>query len=381
VELRRLPGPNIVTDDIIPTLKLRLIMEDWMLADGVVEQLETDRIVYVALGLVNSNYDLVTEALNSRVDAIGGFYLPEENIVYVVGNGFYGIQKYVYAHEYGHAIQDASFDLTGLGVYPTCTKPAQTCSAIMSLVEGDASLAQNQWFETYPPELESQDILSFTPPTSYFQDVPAPEYFEQNTQFPYTYGLEFVTYLYESGGWNAVNRAYQFLPETTEQIIHPEKYAQRERPIYIDYPDLTAIVTDGWEIIQSDALGEWATYLLLAYNDYDSAQQPIAEAKVAAAGWGNDRVEVLYNAETDETLLTAFWTWDSQTDANEFYNSLNAYLASRYQDTRVSDPSGTCWFLNNQKSCIYRQDKQILWLQSENLDMLDAAKEKFTAFP
>lgn len=382
VDVRELPGPNTVEDDIIPSLKLKLILQDWMLEDGVLESLENDDIGYKALGFVNSNYDLVTEALNSRVDSIGGLYLPEENRIYVVGNGFFGIQKYIYAHEYTHAIQDASFDLNGLGVYPYCTLSTQKCLAIMSLVEGDASLSADLWFETFPPELEYQDILSFKPSNLFFQGITPPVYFEQNAMFPYTYGQKFVQYLYQNGGWNSVNRAYQYLPETTEQIIHPEKYDARERPTGINYPDLTAIARDGWEIIRSDSLGEWETFLLLAYNDYAAAQQPVEEAEIAAAGWGGDQYSVLYNDETDETLLSVYWTWDTQNDSDEFYNGLKKYLVARFHDSQISDTStGICWNYNNVQSCVYRQDKRILWLQSDNIEMLEKAKALFTAFP
>ena len=382
VEIRGLPGPSTVDADVIPSLKLKMILEDWMMNGSVAAELQDDEIAYKALGFVNSNYDLVTEALNSRVDSIGGFYLPENNMIYVVGNGFFGIQKYIYAHEYTHAIQDANFDLTSLGVYPNCTLAEQTCLAIMALIEGDATISTEMWLNTYPPELEYQDILSYTPTNLYFQGITPPVYFEQNTLFPYSYGEQFVQYLYDNGGWGSVNRAYQYPPETTEQIIHPEKYDAREAPLRINFPDLTAIARDGWQIIRSDSLGEWESFLLLAYNDFSYAQQPIADAEVAAAGWGGDQYAVLYNADTNKTLLTVYWDWDSQKDSDEFYSALSDYLASRYRDTMVDDAStGTCWELNNVRSCIYRQDKQILWLQSDDLEILDAAKEMFIAFP
>ena len=66
----------------------------------------------------------------------------------------------------------------------------------------------------------------------------ATEQFEQSTPravreslfFPYEEGSQWATQLYKRGGWQAVSEAFAKLPQSTEQILHAEKYFAYESP-------------------------------------------------------------------------------------------------------------------------------------------------------
>ena len=160
------------------------------------------------------------------------------------------------------------------------------------------------WLEQYPPEEGAEDILEFQPPPALFQDEVEPAYFTMNTFFAYVYGSSFVEFLYEDGGWTRVNRAYGFQPDTTEQILHPEKYQQGDPPIFLSHPDLTSVFGGDWELIRRDSLGEWESYLLLAYNDFPEARRLEDEAQAAAAGWGDDQYWVYYDPTNNDVFLS-----------------------------------------------------------------------------
>jgi len=381
--VRGLPGPLNVDREILPNYRLQQIMAGTLIDDDVLAQLETEEIVLRALGFINDTYDLTLATINSRADALGGFYDPTLNKIYLVGEDFQGVEQYIYAHEYAHTLQDANFDLNSLGLYPTCTKPSQACLAIRALVEGEATLVDQQWLEQYPPEVGSEEISNYEPPARLFQDGAEPAYFAMNTSFAVDYGLSFVNYLYENGGWKAVNRAYGVLPETTEQVLHPTKYQQRELPLYLNHPDLSPVFRNDWEFIRSDSLGEWGTYLLLAYNDFTDARRPVQEARVAAEGWGADEFRVYHNSATNKVFLSAYWIWDTPADINQFYTSLLPYVSTRFGSNVVDGPGeeGVCWSYVGQISCLYKNDTGVLWLYSDDQEILAAAKERFTKFP
>ncbi|NIV38831.1 MAG: hypothetical protein GWN58_58270, partial [Anaerolineae bacterium] len=56
--------------------------------------------------------------------------------------------------------------------------------------------------------------------------------------------------------------------------------------------DLTSYLGQGWRQVEDNRLGEWTTFLLLAYSADLSAQIDIEVAEQAAAGWGGDHYQV-----------------------------------------------------------------------------------------
>ena len=108
--------------------------------------------------------------------------------------------------------------------------------------------------------------------------------------FPYIQGLGFVQGLQGAGGWQAVDDAFGKPPASSEQILHPEKYASHEAPITVALPkDLAARLGAGWKVPLEDTFGEFQLGIWLRGNTAIGT----AGANDAAAGWGGDRVAVV----------------------------------------------------------------------------------------
>lgn len=98
----------------------------------------------------------------------------------------------------------------------------------------------------------------------------APHVLRRTIVFPYQEGSQFVFGLYlQANGWSRINQAFQEVPASTEQVLHPEKYISGEAPAPVQLPDLTGVLGDGWSLLRQDTLGE---LLLLAY--LESVLQP-----------------------------------------------------------------------------------------------------------
>jgi hypothetical protein len=142
-----------------------------------------------------------------------------------------------------------------------------------------------------------------------------PAVLRESLLFPYTSGLTFVQGLQAAGGWQAVNDAFGKPPSSTEQVIHPDKYASAEEPVKVDLPkDLAKRLGTGWKTGVEDTLGEFQLKVWLA-NASGGTGAPTADA--AVAGWGGDRVALL-DGPDGATAVVISTTWDTAQDADEF---------------------------------------------------------------
>jgi len=153
----------------------------------------------------------------------------------------------------------------------------------------------------------------------------APKVLKENLQFPYLYGAGFVGALLKNRSWQVLDRTYERLPASTEQIMHPARFLASENPIKIDLPDLSQALGADWKKSDADVNGEFG--YLVALAEFISR----ASAKTAAAGWGGDRYALYENKATGEVVLAQFTTWDTDNDAREFFDAYAARTEKRYK--------------------------------------------------
>jgi hypothetical protein len=153
----------------------------------------------------------------------------------------------------------------------------------------------------------------------------APRALRESLVFPYDKGLEWATQVYRRGGWAAVSAAYKELPQSTEQILHVEKYLAREAPVKVELADLSSAFGAGWRRIDSDVNGEWGYYLVL-----DQFLKDDKHSRAAAAGWAGDRYALYEHARTGATALSHVAVWDTEQDAQEFFDAYVARTERRY---------------------------------------------------
>jgi hypothetical protein len=157
-----------------------------------------------------------------------------------------------------------------------------------------------------------------------------PAILRESLLFPYIQGLSFVQGLQLAGGWQAVDDAFGRPPASTEQILHPDKYAANERPLAADLPkDLLKRLGAGWKIALQDTFGEFQLAVWLRQDHGTST----AQANEAAAGWGGDRI-ALVEGPNGAWGIVYRTVWDTAADAAAFESAASDYVAS------LSAPAG-----------------------------------------
>ena len=118
--------------------------------------------------------------------------------------------------------------------------------------------------------------------------------------------------------FSAIDLAYETLPASTEQIIHPDKYDAGEEPIPVSIPDPTELLGAGWTALDRNVMGE---LFLRSYFESDLDRETAA---MAVAGWGGDEF-LLLETPTGEDALVMSIMWDTEEDASEFSDAFRVY--------------------------------------------------------
>jgi len=307
------------------------VLEDF-LEEYSPEEAQTDALSLAAFGLLEPNFDLYNFYIDLLSEQIAGFYDQKtKEMVVVQGEGFNGPERLTYAHEYTHALQDQNYDIeNGLNFNDeACDANSEGCAAVQALIEGDASLSELNWFFANGTPEDQTEIMEFY--NTYEMPVfdSAPEFITMDFTFPYEYGYTFVESLFSKGGWGTVDRAYQNLPQSTEQILHPERYPD-DQPIPVALPDFGGLLDSSWEEIDRGTMGEWYTYLILSKGLDVNARLDEETASLAAEGWGGDAYIVYYNADTQKSVMLLLSAWDTPEDADEFAAAFRDYANGRF---------------------------------------------------
>jgi hypothetical protein len=321
----------------IDEAQLREVLAEITAQEQPPEELAATEQLYRGLGLLGPDQSLAAVTGELLGDQVAGFYRTDTGELYVVSrSGDLGVtEKIIFAHEYDHALGDQHFGLDSL------TEDAFTegdrALARTALIEGDGTLLMSLWAQEHLSFTELLELVGMAigPNQEGLED--APPFVRESLLFPYEAGLNFAMGLQLDGGWDAVNRAFASPPDSTEQILHPEKYAAREAPLEVDLPDdLAARMGEGWTQTIDDTFGEFQIGAWLRSIGADAVTAGAADA--AAAGWGGDRIALLEGP--DDAWAIAWETaWDTPTDAQEFAAAVPASAnadVTRHDDDRVS---------------------------------------------
>jgi hypothetical protein len=165
----------------------------------------------------------------------------------------------------------------------------------------------------------------------------APRALRETLLFPYQEGMSWTRVVHQYGGWSNVSKAFTNLPQSTEQILHPEKYFVHEAPVKVSLPDLRSSLGRGWRRVDSDVNGEWSLYLIL-----DQFLKSSPDSKRAAAGWGGDRYAV-YENQRGQVVYVSVSAWDTEKDGREFYEAYVKRSRGRYPAAQASADTATLW--------------------------------------
>ncbi len=270
-----------------------------------VEKAEWASEVYRMLGLVPEDFDLREVLLELYLEQVAGFYDPDSTTLFVIDDQAAETLEPLLMHELVHAIQDQAADLGAITDPELGNDRTQAAAAAIeghaTLVMFEFALERAQGVRVDLREIEGF-AEQFRPAMETLQGqspalASAPPIVREALLFPYFGGASFVEAVWKS----LDGRPAPFgdhLPSSTEQVLHPERFLDRDPPT-----DIALEIPEGWSSLYEDSLGEFELQVFLDAR-LDRQEEGLAR------GWDGDRYALVTDASGARALV---WmaVWDT----------------------------------------------------------------------
>ncbi len=319
LEIMRPIRRGVMSKEQITERLLARVKQDYKPGEIAGEELALKR-----LGLLAPDADYLRIVIDVLTEQIAGFYDPAERQLFIadwisVGN------EMIMAHEIDHALQDQHFHLRRW--IAADRKNADATLARQALVEGDGVAVMLEFTSPHAVPWEQGNLVDSVSSMmvmgmTMLGDVPL--VIKEELMFPYVAGLRFVAEVRKTRPWSAVDEIFRKPPLSTEHILHPSTYAAYERPVEVRAAGVPALA--GLAKRHDNVLGQLGLSVLLR-------QHKVAEptARIAAAGWGGDRVAVFAppgSRASAAAVAVLYTVWDTEVDAVEFFSAIGEAMPS-----------------------------------------------------
>jgi hypothetical protein len=239
------------------------------------------------------------------------------------------LERITLAHELTHAVDDQRFGLERLDQLGAECRD-EDAAAATALVEGNATFFMFLWARNFLTAAEQVQVgIEAAQQDTSTEGIPT--FVVKLEAFPYDQGMRFVSALDSRGGLDEIDKAFEDLPASTEQIIHPERYPN-DAPTPVDVPNLSANLGPGWKDLDVMSIGEEWLQIALGLR-LDSSQ-----ASTAATGWDGGTYRAWSNGNATAVVLST--VWDTPADATEFADAMSAWIADGDGWAALLEPSG-----------------------------------------
>jgi len=263
---------------------------------------------YRLFGLLPDTLQLRPLLLDLYTEQVAGFYDPDSATLFGVEGADRTQLRLVLAHEMIHALQGQYLPLDSiLGARENNDRLA----AAQAILEGQATLASlevlapgqgvaknPQFWELYREQVRQQQASM-----PVFRR--APLVLREALIFPYLQGAEFMHW-WQGEGRDSLPYGPR-MPVSTEQILHPARYARGDAPVALAFAPDSGVVYE-------DVLGETEIRVILASLAGSDEVQT-----VVPIGWGGDRFR-LYRTPAGEALVW-YVVWDDGRSGERFMRS------------------------------------------------------------
>jgi hypothetical protein len=411
-----LPIKHPVKRKLATRAEVEKYVKERMTEDEDARRLERSVLVLKKFGLVPRDFDLGTFMVKLLGEQVVGYYDPKTKYVNLLDWVTPEEQKPVLAHELTHALQDQNYDLDKwmragqpehlMDDTSVPKDPVEEQKKLQKQVDEDERQAARQAVS----EGQGMAVLidyTLAPLGKSVADAPeivevmknsmasgadspvfssAPVFLREVLTFPYKYGLGFEGALLTKGGKRAAyGNALEHPPETSRDIMEPQRYLAGQEVPSLRVPPIGNIIGRDWEKLDVGAMGEFDVFLLLEqYANADTAKRLAPSWRGGYYYAALKKSAGKSNRELKTSELSVFYVsrWESVDAAREFADVYSRSFLTRYRDIspkKKAEGRDVLWGSN--EGALYVEPVGEYVIVSESFDAALAAKLRDAALP
>ncbi len=275
---------------------------------------------YRLFGLLPDSVRLRPLLLDLLSEQVVGYYDADSAMLFAVNGSPREQLRLVMAHEMVHALQGQYLPLDSI-FHDLHSNDRLT--AAQAILEGQATYASIGIYAPPGKDLSHDDDF-----WSLYGDqvreqqaampvfARAPLVVREGLIFPYVAGAEFMHWWVSKSGHADTLPYGPRMPASTEQVLHPDRYARGDRPVEIAFDSAAAD-----SVLHDDVLGEMELRVLVAQDA--GVAQP---SDLTALGWGGDRYRVV--ATPAGPALVWYLIFDDAASTDRFLRQAGEELAT-----------------------------------------------------
>ncbi|HUQ92132.1 MAG TPA: hypothetical protein VM120_10670, partial [Bryobacteraceae bacterium] len=300
------------------------------------EEIRAEETALKKLGLVPKEFDLKKSTVDLLTEQAAAFYDYHKKKLFVLDSNATLTQKPVLVHELAHALADAHVNL---GKYIFKGKSDDAALARQAVMEGQATWLMSEYLlskmgSSLKSAPEMADVMNKMAGSSggmfpVFDSVPL--YLRESLMFPYTKGFTFQQAVIVELGQEGFAEVFRNPPQSTQQIIHPEKYFAKVLPLK---PPLPKADLKGFRDVVDGGMGEFDHEVLFRQYGGDMAGRH-------AQKWRGAQFRIAEHKKDKRMLLLYASEWEDVKAAQEAFRLYQQVMKGKWKKFEITSESET----------------------------------------
>lgn len=294
------------------------------------EEIRLEELVLKRFGLAPKDFDLKKTTIDLMSEQAAAFYdYRKKKMVLLEGDSGLS-QDMALVHELAHALADQHFRLDRF--LKAASEDDDRSLARMAVMEGQATWLMSEFMAAGMGQsltrnntaVEMMQRMAGSAGSGFpiFNSVPL--YMKESLVFPYAQGMMFQHKVVEKMGKVAFSEVFRRPPESTQEILHPERYFAREAAVKPPLPELPA--PKQWKPVTGGTAGEFDHRVLL--------KQYSPNFELLASEWRGAQFRIFEHRSTKRIVLSYASQWGSEKVAGDFFRAYQDILKGKWKQVR-----------------------------------------------